>query len=535
MKLNKTNTISLIIFLVAIIASTLVQIYTFDKRAIGRDEALHFYDMKRHYQSGKLPTTSARLIGTALEKEEFTTPRVPGGTFYIIYTTLYRIAGENNDRARLLNLIFIATIVFIFLFWLYKRFGALIASIMSAFIILNPYVMMALTDFWNPHVTLIFSFMLFIWLYEYISDDNQRYSKLGAIFAFPTLALMAQCHLTTFFSMVPTLIVYLIIKHKQTKKYIAFWALGVFISSLLYLPYLIAELQSGFNNINLALSTRESFTNFPFPQLHALLIFPTNEMSVFFGTKFHSIAHFWSVDGGYFIGLPFLFASILFSAFCFIRSVIFFIKTKNTALIGSEKAIREFILIMLLFMPVTLLSFVVAKSKPGTFHYLYSIFAISFSPIMLFFIQIKPKLEQNNKKLYILSVILIINIAIVGGQFTRYIRLFQEPRNYAAFKEIALFIKDDAKDSTIKVYNNFGGNMPYQYEDTFNTYFQEIGIKTTYTNPDVLYSIVDNVVRYNWGSERNDRELEFLIKNDAKIVYDTEGFTVYKFPKPVDF
>ena len=63
------------------------------------------------------------------------------------------------------------------------------------------------------------------------------------------LAIMAQGHFFTFFSLIPTVIVYLIIKYKRTLKYIIFWAIGVFISFLEYLPYLISEIQNNFSNV----------------------------------------------------------------------------------------------------------------------------------------------------------------------------------------------------------------------------------------------------------------------------------------------
>ncbi len=539
MKLNSTNTISLIILLVAIIASTLVQIYTFDKRAIDKDEPMHFYDMQKHYQSGKIPPTSARFIGTPVQMGEFSTPRVPGGAFYIFYTLFYKLAGANGidslDGARLINMIFSFAIIIVFLFWFYKRFGTLIAAIFSAFILINSYIIMATTNFWNPNITLLFSFPLFICLYEYISENKKSYAILGSIFAFPVLAIMAQGHFATFYCSVPTLIVYLIIRCKQTKKYIKFWALGIFISFLLYLPYIVFEIQNDFNNLNLALKASNVKLTFPFPQVHALFIFPTNEMSVFFGTRFEPTLYFWTTDKGYFIGLPFLFASVLFSVFYFVRAFIFLFKSKNISISKNESIIREFIFILLIFIPTTILSFVIFQSKSGTFRYLYSAFAISFSPLILFLLQIENTLKNDKKKLYIAASILILNIAIMSGQFTRYIHIFQEPRNYEAFKKMVLFIKDDAKDNKIKVYNRFGGNMPYQYEDIFNTYFSEIDVKTTYKNQDITYSIVDNVVRYNWGQKRNDREIEFVIKNNAEIIYESKGFTVYKFPEPVDF
>ena len=70
---------------------------------------------------------------------------------------------------------------------------------------------MAITDFWNPNITLVFSFMFFIFLFEYIGSENKNIIKLSAVMIFPILAIMAQGHFVVFFSMIPTIIIYLII------------------------------------------------------------------------------------------------------------------------------------------------------------------------------------------------------------------------------------------------------------------------------------------------------------------------------------
>ena len=374
MTLNKVSFVSLAIFLLSLIASVFIQFYAFDKESVGHDQTLHFYDMKAHYESGKLPTTGSRFIATAVTKDEFTTPRVPGGAYYIFYTLFYKLANENLDGARLLNLIFSFSIILLFLFWCYKKFNILITSIISAFILCNGYVISAVINFWNPNITLLFSFILLILLYEYIAEDTVNITIISSILIFPILAIMAQAHFTVFFSMVPTIIIYLIIKHKKIKIYILYWSLGVFISFLLYLPYLISEIQNDFVNLRLALNVREGLTAFPIPQLYALLIFPTNEISVLLGTRFNSTKYFWMTGTPYFYGLIFLFFSMIFSLYAFIKAVIFLIKKNYVSKIKTEKTCKELMFILILFIPITIINFFIFKSKSGTFHYLYSAF-----------------------------------------------------------------------------------------------------------------------------------------------------------------
>lgn len=526
------NIFSVILIIVSIIFSIIIQYYSFDKRAIGRDQTLHFYDMKKWYESGKLPTTSARFIGTAVVKEEFTTPRVPGGIYYIFYVLFYKLGNENLNSARFINLIFSLLIVSIFLIWLYKRFGLFIVSVMTPFILCNPYVIMAITDFWNPNVTLLFSFIFFIFLFEYIYSDNEIVKKISMSLIFPMLAIMAQAHFTVFFSMVPTLIVYLIIRFKNTKKYILYCGISIFISFLLYLPYLIFELKSNFNNLYLALGVRESLNKFPFPQVHSLLFFPTNEMSTFFGTRIHAIIHFWFSKPVYIYGLIFLFISVIFSIFAFIRAFIFLMK-RNNINDNMCKTFKELSLILFLFIVVTIASFIIFRSKPGGFHYLYSAFSISFVPILLFFFQNEKKFKNNIKIFSVLFAVLILNVFAITGELKRYYRIFEEPRNYNNLEKLVKYIKNDAGDKKIKIYNNFGGNMEYQYEDIFLTYFPEYNINTS-DNPEILYSIRDDISRLNWIKNRNDREMQYLIDNNAIELTNIAGYTIFKFPKVPD-
>ena len=113
---------------------------------------------------------------------------------------------------------------------------------------------------------------------------DEKYSKVFAALLFPILAIMGQFHFAVYYGIVPTLLVYLIIKRDYSKKYLKYLALGVFISFLLYLPYLIVEIQNGFNNslkmINLSKSYTVPFYK-RFPQIYAQIIFPTFTLNKF--------------------------------------------------------------------------------------------------------------------------------------------------------------------------------------------------------------------------------------------------------------
>lgn len=526
MKKNKVTLISLSIFLLAVCLNIFLDSYSIPKRFTRIDQSQHFYDMKKWYESGKLPVTSARFIASQVVNEELTTPRVPGGAYYIFYTLFYKMGHESLFAARVINLIFNLIIISIFLFWVFKKFGFFIMSIMSSFILCNGYFIAAIGDFWNPNLTLIFSFILFILLYEYSGSNNENIIKASAVFIFPVLAIMAQGHFVTFFSMIPTLIIYLIIRHKKTFKYFIYWTLGVFISFLEYLPYLISEMKNGFSNTNLIFSVRSQLSSIALPQMHALTLFPTNEMSVFYGNSIYGTLNFWFSNPPYIFGFIFLLLSVIFSFFCFIRALYFVFNKKYTPRLETEKIILELLRIFFLFIPVTILVNMLARSKPGTFHYLYSAFSLSFLPIMLFFIQKEDKIKVNNKFFYVISMLLILNLLSMTGQLTRYFKNYEEPRNPEGMKTVAnAFVNNTNAVSIIGVY----ADDNYMYRDIAVAYFPELVWKQDNNKSNTnIYVVLDRIGTLSRTKKSVDEYMQYLSTNAVPLTNNGTLF-VYKY------
>ena len=530
--LNKYVIISIILILVSVTANIFLDHYVIPKRLARIDQSQHFYDMKKWYESGKFPTTSARFIASQVVDEELTTPRVPGGAYYIFYILFYKLSGENLLGAKIINLIFNLIIVSIFLFWLYKRFGLTVVSFITPLILCNGYFVMASTDFWNPNLSLVFSFLLFIFLFEYIDseeENNKRKNiiRVSAILVFPILAIMAQGHFFTFFSVIPTIIVYLIIKYKRTLKYIIYWGLGVFISFLEYLPYLISEIQNNFSNLKMVLSVKEGFTKFPFPQIHAIAVFPTNEMSVFFSTKFKGMVHFW-VD--YYpltiLGLIFLFITLIFSAFCIIRGVYFVFNKKYFASSNNERILIEMMMIFLLYIPTT----IVCNLATGQFskiHYMYPFFALSYIPMILFLVQ-KSNYFNVNKKLFFTAVsILFINIFVVSLQIIVYVKNYEENRNINAMKQIAEIILNNVKDKDVNVVSIYDGGHKNLYRDIAITYFPNM-VWNQNDRSTNLYVVLDKVGTFSLDSNKVDSYMNYLNSNSI-LIGDTGNFSIFKY------
>lgn len=529
MKINKVTLFFLSIFLLSVFLNIFLDYYSIPKRFTRIDQSQHFYDMKKWYENGKLPVTSARFIASQVVNEELTTPRVPGGAYYILYTLFYKIGHESLFSARVVNLIFNLIIISIFLFWVFKRLGFFIMAIMSAFILCNGYFIAAIGDFWNPNLTLIFSFVFFILLYEYVGNRNENIVKASAVFIFPVLAVMAQGHFVTFFSMIPTVIIYLIIRYKKTYRYMTYWILGVFISFLEYLPYLISEMKNGFSNTNLVFAVRSGLSALAMPQMHALALFPTNEMSVFYGNSIYGTLNFWFSKPPYIFGFIFLLISVIFSFFCIIRALYFVFNKRYAHSLETEKTILELLRIFFLFIPVTILINILARSKPGTFHYLYSAFSLSFLPIVLFFVQKEDKIKLNNKFLYAVFILLILNLFSMTGQLTRYFKNYEEPRNINGMKTVVKAILEVSKDKEVRVISLYSGNHPYMYRDIAMTYFPKLVWKedngSSNTN---IYVVLDRIGTLSRTKKGVAEYMKYLNMNTVLISSNGTLF-VYKY------
>ena len=530
MNFNKYILIPIVLLISSFIINLCIDYYIMPKRFVRTDQAQHFYDMKKWYDSNKLPTTGARFVPSEIVNNADNIPRVPGGAYYILYTLFYKLSGENYFITRIINLIFNLIIIYLFLFWFYKRFGIMITSFIASLILCNVYIVLAISDFLNQHITLIFSFLLFILLFEYIdtaeeNDKRKNIIKLSTVFIFPILAIMAQGHFFTFFSMIPTVIVYLIIKYKRTLKYILYWSLGVFISFLLYLPYLISEIQSDFSNLKMAMSIRDSFSSFPFPQIYALLLYPTNEISMSYGSGIGAIISYWSKYPLTVLGVAFLFLSLIFSLFCFIRILYFFFNRNYKAKSNNEKVILNMFFIFLLFIPVTIIVNILSHSKSGVIHYLYSMFAISYLPIILFFVQYDYKLKSSKKIFYIISSLLFINLIVLYVQNTVYMKYYEEPRNLQAMENVAKTIYNDSKDSDANVIGIYAHNN--MYRDIAITFFTNNVWKQN-GNSTNIYFVFDNIVALSQNKETVSNYMIYF-NNNAKLLYSNSALLVYKY------
>lgn len=49
--------------------------------------------------------------------------------------------------------------------------------------------------------------------------------------------------------------------------------------------------------------------------------------------------------------------------------------------------------------------------------------------------------------------------------------------------------------------------------------------------PEIVYSIRDNLIAINFGKDRSDREMQYLYDNNAIELTNIGGYTIFKFPE----
>lgn len=512
-------------FIIPIILTIIIHIYGIPRAKADFDQFKQYDDMLTFYDNNVFPTMGTKMWSADADY----TPRMPGGFYYIVYTLLYKITYENFTLSRIVFIILCLLSLALFLFWLYKRFGKYITSVFSALILCNAYLFFASTDIYNPNIMIYLSFILLMLFCEYVIDG--KYSYVSALFMYPVIALMAQCHFAVFFSIVPSLLVYHIIRFKKlTKKYIVPLLLSVFISFLLYLPYLINEINNGFSNTLSMLSFRGGGKIIAFPQIYCMLIYPTTEMSIFYGRD-SAILYFWFKNNPFlFFEALMLLATAVFSIAALVFSVKKTFSKNNQSNDIKDIMLRESMILYLIYIPTTLFVFFAVNSKPGTFHYIYNAFALSFVPILILLRSIEQgKLIKLKTILPIFAILVSVSFSL---QIVRAINLYMSPYNYDNHRALMEAVLNDSNGeqfnieairtvSTVRDIYELASDM-YGIKDKWN---MNENAKLTY----FIYMRDMYFFENKWEDVKNDRNKP-IPENSVKI-WGNDALAVYKYIK----
>ena len=371
----------IVLSIIVIIIAIALRLYIYNKSVVGYpvgvDGEYQFYQLKKHIAEKRFPIEGVFLNSPDTYDNE-DNARVPGGYFYLSYIL----------KARLVNLITSILISIIFFVWLYKRFNITTFFIILALMSVNVYFLQAGNFIYNPHNPLILSFIFIPILYEYLYNDKKF---IYAVLLFPILALAAQCHFSNFFSIIPSLIVFLIVRWKKdTKKNIIPLAIGVFISFLTYLPYLIYQFQNNFESLTKILSRKSELdANYIIqpPQIYSIFLFTTNESGRKYVNGIKDIINsYFGNNPLYIFTFIFYILSILIALFILIYTYKhFFTKKMFTDDDKKTNTLKDLLLFYIVYILSTIVFYMVGGiAGGGRPHYFYSSFTLGFIPFIYF-------------------------------------------------------------------------------------------------------------------------------------------------------
>ena len=370
----------IVLSIIVIIIAIALRLYIYNKSVVGYPRGLdgeyQFYQLKKHIAEKRFPIEGVFLNSPDTYDNE-DNARVPGGYFYLSYILKYFIGGNTYEGARLVNLITSILISIIFFVWLYKRFNITTFFIILALMSVNVYFLQAGNFIYNPHNPLILSFIFIPILYEYLYNDKKF---IYAVLLFPILA-----------SIIPSLIVFLIVRWKKdTKKNIIPLAIGVFISFLTYLPYLIYQFQNNFESLTKILSRKSELdANYIIqpPQIYSIFLFTTNESGRKYVNGIKDIINsYFGNNPLYIFTFIFYILSILIALFILIYTYKhFFTKKMFTDDDKKTNTLKDLLLFYIVYILSTIVFYMVGGiAGGGRPHYFYSSFTLGFIPFIYF-------------------------------------------------------------------------------------------------------------------------------------------------------
>ena len=409
----------IIISITAIIIGIVIRFYLYNRTIVGYpvgvDGEYQFYQLQKHINKKRFPIEGVFLNSPeTYDNEE--NARVPGGYFYLSYMFKYLIGGQTYEGARLVNLITSILVSIIFFVWIYKRFSLTAFSIILLLMSVNIYFLNSGNNIYNPNNPLILSFIFLPVLYEYLYNDKKF---IYAVLLFPILALSAQCHFSNFFSIIPSLIVFLIIRWKKdTKKNIIPLSIGVFISFLTYLPYLIYQFQNNFEGLLKILGRKsELSSNYVIqpPQVYSIFLFVTNER----GGKY--VNGLKDIINSYFTSNHLYIFTFIFYVLSFIFALIvliyaykhFFTKKMITENSRETEVLRDLLFFYIVYIISTIVFYMLGGiAGGGRPHYFYSSFTLGFVPLIYFIENIRYTKTKYINYIFLYTFLNMIAIII---------------------------------------------------------------------------------------------------------------------------
>lgn len=407
---KKNNTLYFLFLLMIIVISAAIRSYTLNNNYMWEDELNHFIEARNYSASHQIPVIGPGLYGTGA--------RIPGGAYFGILSLFGYLSNQPIVFSWLsFSLFLFASLVFI---WTIKKcYGTFPALIIMGFMLASPTFLGMESRIWNPNFAALFSLLLVSCLLEIFSGNDH---PILMFILLPLSAVIGQCHFSAIFYLPLALIIYFIFFYRDRNR-VYFW-LGIAGAVLLYIPYLMSELNNGFENTRKILTLSSDKGELRFPVLTFLFLLPSIDMtSLNSGEFLVSMKDFLAMPWYLVIFVfPAAIISILFSALSFIYTFILILKTSGKNKISKVKILfsemdSQIIRFTFLLIGVMTLVFMIFKFPSESPHYYYPVYAFCFIPLLYGIRYFTDNLKWRHTIVMVLSLWIMISGALASYTF----------------------------------------------------------------------------------------------------------------------
>lgn len=195
-------------------------------------------------------------------------------------------------------------------------------------------------------------------------------------------------------------------------------SIGVFISFLTYLPYLIYQFQNNFESLTKILSRKSELDSYYViqpPQIYSIFLFTTNEPGYKYVNGIKDIINsYFGNNPLYVFTFIFYILSILAALFILIYTYKhFFTKKMITNNTKETNALKDLLLFYVVYILSTIVFYMIGGiAGGGRPHYFYSSFTLGFVPFIYFIENITYTKPKYINYFYLYTILNIIAIVI---------------------------------------------------------------------------------------------------------------------------
>lgn len=444
--------------------------------------------------------------------------QIPGPLWAMFVAALYKLSGNSIEGAIFLMIIFNTLTIYL----VYRLAAQMMAPRYALFSALSyslaPWVIYYSAGLYNPMVLAFFGVLLYLALWHTLNHDRSRKIFWVAVIS----AAIPQFHMIGIFYYPAILLLLTLNPYRINYRWLI---AGVFIGTLLYVPYLIGEINHHWSNLHKVLQGEDGFSSGVLKVITIPIAMLTNHPGEWPGYtmgEFMEFGNQWF--GSYYVLIIINLISIFF-ALLFVGGFIkrFFVKLRahrfNLFAIAENERPYLFIGILLIF-PLLLY---ILTGKAYTTRYSIIIYPILFLLPALYISNIENKCFKR-AVLYTISIMFIFNIYLVLSFYTDQNRKITSSTQFIpAFDKLEKFYsamrKDAGPDKSIEI-------------DTSNFLDKDDKYR------DIVVNSIRSFIALHQRNAHSDRALNTTFRvslvntpkkvpDGARIIYRDNGLIVY--------